>query len=89
MINPIQKRHDSYNPGTIAWNCPQRCDKVVRFDSYPQHVNGFTEFRIGSDRCLEVPERSFESKVAGVLAEGFWAQEQSNLIALVSQYRSD
>jgi hypothetical protein len=47
------------------------------------------EFPIGSDRCLEVPERSFESKVAGVLAEGFWAQEQSNLIALVSQRRSD
>jgi hypothetical protein len=62
---------------------------LVSFDGNPQHVNGFTEFRIGSDRCLEVPEWSFESKVAGVLAEGFWAQEQSNLIALVSQYRSD
>jgi hypothetical protein len=62
---------------------------LVSFDGNPQHVNGFTEFRIGSDRCLEVPERSLESKVAGVLAEGFWAQEQSNLITLVSQRRSD
>jgi hypothetical protein len=31
MINAIQQRNNRYNPGAIAWNCPQRFDKLVRF----------------------------------------------------------
>jgi len=75
MINAIQQRNNCYNPGAIAWNCPQRFDKLVRFDSYPEYTDRFTELRIDSDRCLNITGGSFEPKIPGMPGGSFRAQQ--------------
>jgi hypothetical protein len=75
MINPVHQRDDCYNHGAIAWNCLWHCDKPVGFDSYPEDIDGCTEFRIRSDLCLHSSDGSFKTEPPGMVCERFWAQQ--------------